>query len=69
MYVADALSRNYLQETDPVTNKDVPVCMVNCILMSEKKLNELKLEAEKDVELRTLKQTVLNSWLEQKSIR
>ena len=64
MYVADALSRNYLQETEPMTYEYVTVCMVNCIPISETKLNELKQETEKDVELQTWKQTVLNDWPE-----
>ena len=37
LHVADALSKNYLQEMEPMTNKDVTVCMVNYILMSETK--------------------------------
>ena len=64
LHVADALSRNYLNVTEPMTNQDVPVCIVDCIPITTQKLAELKKETEKDEELQILKRTIKNGWPE-----
>ena len=58
LYVADSLCRNYQNVTEPMTDKDAPLCMADCIPRTSEKLIELKLETENDEELQMLKRTI-----------
>ena len=66
LYVVDSLSRNYQNVTEPMTDKDAPLCikknMADCIPRTSETLIELKLETENDEELQMLKKTIQNGW-------
>ncbi|KAL2080774.1 hypothetical protein ACEWY4_024567 [Coilia grayii] len=67
LYVADALSRNFLKETDENENSDdVQLCAVMCLPIAPERLQEISTETEKDPTLTTLKQNILHGWANKK---
>ena len=63
LYVADALSRNFLKETDEnENNDDVQVCAVMCLPIAPERLQEIRTETEKDPTLTAVKQFILQGW-------
>ena len=63
LYVADALSRNYLKDTDENENKDdIQVCAVMCLPIAPARLQEILTETEKDPTLTAVKIFILQGW-------
>ena len=67
LYVADALSRNYMKKTDESENDDVQICAVKCLPIAPAKLDEMCTETAKDQILTVLKRVILQGWPNEKS--
>ncbi len=66
LHVADALSRNYLPETED-DKFDIAVCMINTLPISDEILTEIVTETEKDHSLQKLRAIIEQGWPNTKS--
>lgn len=67
LYIADTLSRTCINENnDLICDSDYSVFSVENLPVSQAKMSELRAETQKDLELMTLKDTVLSGWPENK---
>ena len=65
LFIADALSRAYMSNTEPSTDDEYEICLLAVEgHISEEKLNRIILETECDRTLQTLKSLILNGWPE-----
>ncbi len=67
MYTADALSRNFPRQDEPVstTEADVQVCVdgvLSTIQVSSDRLEQIKVETNSDPEMKQLVATILSGW-------
>lgn len=68
LYVADALSRNFLKDTDENEDKDdIQVCAVMCLPIAAARLQEILTETEKDSTLTAVKKFILQGWPDKRS--
>ena len=65
LFIADALSRAYMSNTEPSTDDEYEICLLAVEgNISEETLNWIILETERDRTLHTLKSLILNGWPE-----
>ena len=65
MYVADALSRDFIPESEEdEESQDIAVCMVDYLPMSPARLDELQKETQADPVLCKLMERVKEGWPE-----
>ena len=66
MHLADMLSRAYLPFQGKEEDDIVSVNMVRYLPISDERLNEIRVETRKDQSLRSLSETILVRWPEDK---
>ena len=68
MHIADFLSRAYLSSTEHPTGADFEhVNMASFLPISDKRLQEIRIETEKDETLQILKSVILQGWLAERN--
>ena len=67
LFVADTLSRAPLQEQASKLDYKFDVNVLTYLPVSDDKITTIKTETQKDQELQTVKQIVLNGWPEYKT--
>nr|XP_054768172.1 uncharacterized protein K02A2.6-like [Lytechinus pictus] len=67
MYIADALSRDFIPKSEvDEESQDIAVCMVDSLPMSAARRDELEKQTQADPELRKLMESVKEGWPEMK---
>ena len=67
LHIADTLSRACISQNDDyICDSDYSVFSIEALPVSQVKLSELREETRKDMELKVLKDTILNGWPENK---